>query len=291
MFSKTKDVLVILGATATGKSKLAIKIAKECNAIIISADAYQVYKGLDIGTAKVTKEKQQGISHYLIDIKTPDERYSAAEFVQRSQDIIKHARQLKKKSIVCGGTALYLHGFLYNYQFPEKHHEHEKITQLLNSLSEKHEQWAYLKKVDPEAAKNIHPNNHVRIRRALSVTLNTGVPFSKQAQKSSLRKDVAIMGISCLRDTLYQRINKRVDKMIQQGLIEEVYSLYKSGYNQKHQALQAIGYKETLAYITGSLTKEEMIERIKKNTRHFAKRQETWFKKFEQINWHEAPHS
>eukprot|EP01047_Picozoa_sp_COSAG01_P013491 COSAG01_NODE_636_length_14635_cov_18.612617_3_plen_292_part_00 len=285
MFSAEQDILLILGPTASGKSELAIQIAKQYKACIISADAYQVYKGMDIGTAKVSWQQRELVAHHLIDIKTPDEGYSAAEFAKRCKTIIQACRQKQQAVIVCGGTALYLHAFLYDYDFPVYKHNHKMATALLKQYPEKQDLWAYLKQVDPEAAEHIHANNQVRVLRALQVTLTSGKPFSQQKQKSQLRSDVKLLGIDVPRAQLYRRINSRVDHMIKQGLVEEVYALQKSGYNQRHQALQAIGYKEVLSYIAGDFDKETMINKIKQNTRHFAKRQLTWFRKFEQVTW------
>lgn len=285
MFSRKKDILVIVGPTASGKSQLSIEIAKKYNAEIISADAYQVYRGMDIGTAKINKKDQEGIKHHLIDIKDIHQSYSAAEFTNLTKKIIDQCRKNHKPIIICGGTALYLYGFLYDYQFTNQLTCDKKRKKLDEMYPNNQDLWNHLYRLDPNAANTIHENNRVRVLRALQVTLDTQKPFSEQKIHADLRTDVKLLGIEIDRSKLYENINKRVDNMIQQGLEQEVYRLVENGYNLNYQSAKAIGYKEILNYFAKKISKDDMINLIKRNTRRFAKRQLTWFKKFEKIEW------
>ena len=261
-------VIVIVGPTAVGKTKVSIELAKHFQCDIISGDSVAVYKRLNIGSAKPMPLEQQGVKHYLIDIKEPDEQYSVAEFQKEARKLI----QERDLSLICGGTGLYIQSVLYNYEFKAKKRDfnfakkyegysNEELYDLLLSKDSK---------VDRE---KLHPNNRKRVLRALEVleNLDTSI-YSFQGKKEAIM-DYYIAYLSMPREKLYERINQRVDIMIENGLVEEVKSLYEDGIYP-----HAIGYQEFIPYINGEISLETAIEEVKKNTRHLAKRQETWFK-------------
>ena len=284
MFSEGKDILVLLGPTASGKSKLALKLAEKYKARIISADAYQIYKGLDIGTAKVSLKDRDKIPHYLIDIKEPTENYSIAAFQKQCLEKISLCRKDQRPIIICGGSTLYIHAFLYNYALNEVERNNENHQRILEKFPNKESQWLKLKELNPLNAEKIHQNNAKRLLRALEKEI-----YKKKEQTTVdhnvLRKDCILWGIDIKRELLYEKINERVDKMFAQGLIEEVIQLRRQGVTKNMQSMQAIGYKEVFAFFENKINKVELKDLIKKNTRHFAKRQFTWFKKFEGIEW------
>ena len=281
-----KDITVIIGPTAVGKSNYAIKLAREIDAEIISADAYQIYTGLDIGTAKVPISERNGITHHLIDIKSPLEPYNVATFIQNATQIISEIRSRNKQIIICGGTGLYIRAFLYNYKFPDK-----QLTQKvqLTSRSPK-QQWELLNRIDPETAVKIPVENKRRVARALEIYHETGLkPSASRHQTPSMRPDVRVIGLNLSsRDKLIQKINARVDAMIHAGLIAEVASLLNQGIPPSAQSLQAIGYKEIVRYLLGHDKKDNAIEQIKIKTRQFAKRQMTWFNALPDVEWEQT---
>tara|TARA_B100000586_G_scaffold24605_1_gene16165 strand:- start:1466 stop:2353 length:888 start_codon:yes stop_codon:yes gene_type:complete len=287
-------ITVIIGPTASGKSDYAIQLAQKINAEIISADAYQIYKGLDIGTAKVTPSQQALIPHHLIDIKAPTEPYNVTEFIKQSKKIIKHIRSRQKPIIICGGTGLYIRSFLYNYQFPTQSTPPKKTTpptHLENNNTK--DLWKQLNDIDPETAKKIPYQNKRRIIRALAIFYETNQkPSQIKQQHNTIRSDVQLIGLRYPRTTLIQRINTRVDQMIKNGLVDEVTQLLHTGVHPTAQSLQAIGYKEIVDYLTHQNNTpindhplNDTIERIKIKTRQFSKRQMTWFKKFPHVQW------
>jgi tRNA dimethylallyltransferase len=278
--------IIILGQTAVGKTKLAIEIAKKINGEIISADSMQVYRGMDIGTAKPTKEEQQGIPHHLIDIKNPDEEWTVSDFIDQTNNLISKPPQ----KIIVGGTGLYLWSLVNGYSFPSAEANPEIRERLskepLNKL------YAKLQKVDPKAAENIHPNNKKRIIRALEVFELTGKPFStlqKKQETGNRKLATGIIGLNLPREELYKRIEERVDQMINKGLIDEVKGLIEKGYSKDLTSFQALGYKEVCEYLDGKWDKAKMIDELKKRTRHFARRQMTWFRRFKDIKWLNPP--
>jgi tRNA dimethylallyltransferase len=285
--TKEKDILIIIGPTAIGKSALAIEKAQDLGAEIISADAFQVYKYMDIGTAKVSKDIRNQIPHHLIDIKEPQENYSVAEFMNLTKNIINDLRAKNKPIIICGGTIFYIYAFLYNYQFNKEKSDPEYRQKLEKTAKEYNSEylWNKLNKIDPKAANNIHPNNTKKIIRQLEIYYQYNkLPSKIRIKSKKPRADVSIIGLKTEREKLYTLINKRVDLMIEQGLIEEVRHLLNK-YPDNSQAFEAVGYKETIQYLKGSITKEEMIELIKQKSRNFAKRQLTWLKNFENVKW------
>jgi len=281
-------VLSIVGPTAVGKTALSIELAKTFPAEIISGDSMQIYKGMDIGTGKITKEEMQGIPHYMIDIKEPDEPFSVAEFKEIVECYIRHIHQKNKLPILVGGTGLYIRAVLYDYEFNNRKRD-ETVTKRLEAFIAEHgvgPLYEKLKKIDPKQAEKIHPNNHRRVIRALEIYETTGLTMTEihKRQKQKPKYDHLIIGLMMERNRLYAKINKRVDEMIANGLVDEVRRLYELGYEHT-QAMQAIGYKELIPYFKGEMTLEEAIQLLKQNTRRYAKRQLTWFKNQMDVEW------
>lgn len=288
-----QKVIVICGPTASGKTKLSIEIAKKINGEIVSADSMQIYKEMDIGTAKPTIEEMQGIKHYLLDFVSPDKRYSVADYKKDAINAIDEIIEKNKIPIVVGGTGLYINSLIYGIEYPEieidikYRNELEKTADEPDGLRKLYEM---AKKIDEEAIKNISPNDKKRICRVLEIYHSTGKTKTQQeieSRKNGPKYDYLIYGLNMDRDKLYDRINKRVDIMIQDGLIEEVKNVA-SKYKEFPTAMQGLGYKEVLEYLNGDTTKEEMIEKIKMETRRYAKRQLTWFRRYETIKWIDA---
>ncbi|MGI6086145.1 MAG: tRNA (adenosine(37)-N6)-dimethylallyltransferase MiaA [Acetivibrionales bacterium] len=285
-----EKVMVITGPTASGKTGLAVELALAVNGEIISADSIQIYRKMNIGTAKPTMEERRGIPHHLIDIVNPDEEYSVARFKEDALACIKDIIERGKKPIVVGGTGLYINSLVYNITFSETITDWEYREQLnkISKLEGSHALYERLKKVDPKSAESIHPNNVKRVIRALEVYKTTGIPISEHKEASRRIPpiyDFLVYGLKMERKKLYQRIDKRVDMMIDMGLYKEVEELLNSSYSPKLASLQGIGYKEIINAIVGKCTLDEAIENIKLGTRHFAKRQITWFNKTEGLNW------
>ncbi len=284
-----EKVIVICGPTASGKTALSIELAKKINGEIISCDSMQIYKEMNIGTAKPTKEEMQGIKHYMIDIISPDERYSVADYKKEAKKAIKEIISKGKVPIVVGGTGLYVDSLIYEIDYPknkfdEKYREEleqEVEEQGLNALYEK------AKEIDEEAIKKISPNDKKRILRILEIYHATGknkTEQEKESRKNEPEFDYKVFALNMDREKLYDRINRRVDIMIESGLIQEVENIYRK-YNRFPTAMQGLGYKEVVDYIEKRLTKEEMIEKIKQETRRYAKRQLTWFRKNKETIW------
>ena len=286
--SKAK-VIVICGPTASGKTKLSIELAKKINGEIISADSMQIYKDMNIGTAKPTESEMQGIKHYLLDFVSPDTRYSVADFKKNSKEAIRNILSEGKIPIVVGGTGLYIDSLIYEIEYndikiDEQYRKYlEEIIELegLESLYKK------ALEIDPEAMKIISPNDKKRIMRVLEIYNETGKTKTEQ-EKLSRQKDVEydykVFAINMDREILYGRINKRVDIMIEAGLVQEVESLTNK-YEEFPTAMQGLGYKEVVKFLEKEYTKDEMMEKIKQETRRYAKRQLTWFRKNKQTIW------
>ena len=272
--------MVIIGPTAVGKTAISIKLAKAFNAEIINGDSVQVYKRLDVGSAKITKEEMEGITHHLFDIKNPDEDFSVAEFQTLVREKITEISNRGKLPMIVGGTGLYINAVLYDFHFEEEGRKGDFAQKYLHLTNEElHE---LLNKVDPESAITIHPNNRRRVLRALEIFETSDTTKSKllEKQKKEPLYDTYILGLELPRDVLYERINKRVDIMLKMGLLKEVESLYQDGIN-----VNAIGYREFSDYFNGHLSIDGVIEEIKKNTRHYAKRQLTYFKNKLPVQW------
>lgn len=286
-------VIVIAGPTASGKTALSIELAKKLGGEIISADSMQVYKDMNIGTAKITEEEAQGIKHHLIDIISPDERYTVSNFKSDSEKIILDILVRGKFPIIVGGTGLYIDSLIYGIEYQEMEFD-EKYREELMKIAETEEGLDILyrqaQKIDEEAMKKISKNDKKRIVRVLEIFKATGKNKTEQERLSRIngvKYDYKVFAISRERENLYERINKRVDIMIEQGLIEEVKNIYEK-YSKFPTAMQGLGYKEVVEYLKGNYTKQEMIEIIKKETRRYAKRQLTWFRKNKDIVWLDA---
>ena len=284
-----EKVIVICGPTASGKTALSIELAKQINGEIVSADSMQIYKDMDIGTAKPTQEEKQGVKHYLIDFVSPDERYSVADYKQDAKKAIREILKKGKVPIIVGGTGLYVDSLIYeieypNIEFDEKYREKLEKEVEENGLEELYEK---AKEIDNEAIQKISKNDKKRILRILEIYHATGknkTEQEKESRKKEVEYDYKVFALKWDREMLYERINKRVDIMLEQGLIEEVKSIYEK-YNKFPTAMQGLGYKEVVEYLENKTTKEEMIEKIKQETRRYAKRQMTWFRKNKQTIW------
>lgn len=282
-------VVSIVGPTAVGKTDLSIQLAKSFNAEIISGDSMQIYKHLNIGTAKITKEEMQGIPHYMIDLLEPHEDYTVAQFKEKVQYYIKKIHQKNKLPLIVGGSGLYIQSVLYDYQFNEQSRDEEYRKYLQNTIEKRGIESLYKKltEIDPKQAKKIHPNNHRRVIRALEIYKTTGKPMSEHIneQRREPLYDMKLIGLDMNRKLLYERINQRIDLMIENGLLEEVKLLYDSGLKNA-QSMSGIGYKEFIPYFEGKETLETAIQTLKRNTRRFAKRQFTFFKNQLPVNWY-----
>ncbi len=286
-------IIIVCGPTASGKSDLAIQLAKQLDAEIVNADSMQIYRGMDIGTAKTAPHQQQGISHHLIDIVDPDQLFSAADFIDAADKAIRKIIARGKRVIVVGGTGLYIRALLHGLvDSPSGTVEiRAQLQQEADTLGYK-AMWDKLKEIDPEMAAQIHPNNMVRIVRALEVYRMTGIPLScyqHQHGFNQQRYHALRIGIRTDRQQLYDRIEVRVDKMLADGLLDEVKNLLAGGYSPDLKSMRSIGYKEAVGFLSGQYSLEEAIRLIKRNTRHYAKRQMTWFNADNEIIWLEYP--
>ncbi len=287
-FNKAK-VIVICGPTASGKTALSIEVAKKINGEIISCDSMQIYKDMNIGTAKPTKEEMGEIKHYLIDYVLPTERYSVAEYKKDAKKAIKEVIEKGKTPIIVGGTGLYVDSLIYEIEYPEIKFDEEYRKKLEKEVEEEGLEKLYekAKKIDPIAIQKIRKTDKKRILRVLEIYHATGKTKTEQeiiSRQKEPEYDYKVYGLLWDRQKLYDRINLRVDIMIEQGLIEEVKTILKK-YSEFPTAMQGLGYKEVVQYLNKEITKEEMIEKIKQETRRYAKRQMTWFRKNKQTIW------
>ena len=295
MFQKEKFmtdkpfVLAIVGATASGKTWLGIEIAKNFNGEVVSADSMQIYKGLDIASAKPTKEEMQGIPHHLIDFLERDVSFSAADYVKLANEKIQDILQRGKLPIVVGGTGLYIDSLLENVKFSEVKSDENYRRELYNIAETQGNDVLYRKllDIDPAAAENIHMNNVVRVVRALEVFHVTGRKFSELKAESKTQEspyNSLIIGLNCSdRNILYKRINQRVDEMLANGLVDEARNIWIKG--DMKTAANAIGYKELIPFFEGISPLNECVDKIKQETRRYAKRQLTWFRRNDRIEW------
>lgn len=283
-------VVVIVGPTASGKTALSIELAKRINGEIISSDSMQIYKDMDIGTAKVTKEEMQGIKHYLVDFISPDTRYTVSDFKKDSENAIKEIIEKGKTPIIVGGTGLYVNSLIYGIEYQDMNFDEEYRNELMKRAENSEELqklWKEAEKIDPESMKIISKNDKKRIIRVLEIYKATGKTKTEQeilSRKNEVKYNFKVFGISMDREKLYERINRRVDVMMQAGLENEVKNLLKK-YNEFPTAMQGLGYKEVVQYFDGILSREEMIEKIKQESRRYAKRQLTWFRRNKEIIW------
>lgn len=285
-----QKVIVICGPTASGKTALSIELAKKVDGEIVSADSMQIYNEMSIGTAKPDEEEMQGIKHYLIGNISPTRRYSVSAYKIDAMNSIKEILQKGKQPIVVGGTGLYVNSLIYGIDYPEIETNLEYRKELEKIADEEGLQYLYKKaeEIDREAMKNISVNDKKRIIRVLEIYKETGktkTQLEKESRKNGVPYEYHIFAIDMPREILYDRINKRVDIMIEKGLIKEVENLYRKYGDELCTSLQGIGYKEVIDYLNGKYTKEEMIDKIKMETRRYAKRQLTWFRKIPNIIW------
>ena len=283
-------VIIILGPTASGKTKLSLDLAEKINGEIISADSMQIYKHLNIGTAKPTFDEMRGIKHYLMDIIDPDEFFNVSMYKKKAIIAIEEIKNKGKMPIVVGGTGLYINSLIYNIEFEETIADYNYRNSLERKANEKGNEYVYnmLIKNDSEAARKIHPNNLKRVIRALEVFHVSGRKISEMQKNSRNQKskfEFFLFGTYVNRETLYERIEARVDIMFESGFLGEVKDLLNKNYFSGGTALQAIGYKEIYMYLNGKVSLDEAKELIKRNTRRYAKRQMTWFRKIEDITW------
>lgn len=285
------DLLILAGPTAVGKTNISIELAKKLNGEIVSADSMQIYKYMDIGSAKITSEEMQNIPHHLIDIVDPSESFSAAQFKIMAEEAIKNINARGKLPMLVGGTGLYINSLICNYDFTEadKDEEYRAYLNLLAETKGKDYVHNLLKEVDLESYERLYPNDLKRVIRALEVNKLTGKTMSRflenQAQNISIPYNIKYFVLTMDRAKLYDRINKRVDLMMENGLIDEVKRLKDMGYNPDMQSMKGIGYKEILYYLEGSITLEKAIDMIKQGSRNYAKRQLTWFRKDTRVEW------
>ena len=285
-----QKVIVICGPTASGKTALSIELAKRINGEIVSADSMQIYEEMSIGTAKPDEEEMQGIKHYLVGNVPPTKRYSVSDYKNDAMEALQQIIQNKKMPIVVGGTGLYVNSLIYGIDYPEIETDLEYRQELEKIANEKGLAFLYemAQKIDKDAMKNISTNDKKRIIRVLEIYKETGKTKTQleiESRQNGIPYDYRTFAINMPREILYDRINKRVDIMIEKGLIEEVDRLYKKYGEKLSTSVQGIGYKEVIDYFNGKYTKEEMIEKLKMETRRYAKRQLTWFKKIPNIIW------
>ena len=286
-------IVIVCGPTASGKSDLALRLAETVDGEIVNADSMQLYRGMDIGTAKPTRRQQQEVRHHLIDLVAPDQPFSAADFATAADAAIADIVGRGKRAIVVGGTGLYLRALVKG--LVESPGGGEAVRDALQNEAAQvgnEAMLAQLRRVDPDLAAELHPNNLVRIIRALEVFRLTGVPLSRHQRDhgfSSCRYDALQIAVDVARPVLYGRIEQRVDRMVEEGLLDEVARLLVEGYARELKSMGAIGYKEAVAHLCGEIPLAEAVRLIKRNTRHYAKRQLTWFRGEPEIIWFEYP--
>lgn len=286
-----KPLIILAGPTAVGKTSLSIRLAKETGGEIISADSMQVYRHMDIGSAKITKEEMEGVPHYLVDVLEPEEEFNVVRFQQMAKEAAERIWEKGKIPLVVGGTGFYIQALLYDIDFTENDGDESYRRRLEQKASDEEgasELYEMLTTVDPKAAREIHPRNIKRIIRALEFHHQTGKKISEhnetQRQKSS-PYNYAYFVLTDERSRLYERIDQRVDLMMEQGLLDEVRYLKERGVRKDSTAMQGLGYKELYAYLDGEYPLDEAVRIIKRDTRHFAKRQLTWFKRERDVIW------
>jgi tRNA dimethylallyltransferase len=283
-------VIVITGPTASGKTGQAIYTAKKLNGEVVSADSMQIYKYMDIGTAKPTESEMDGVRHHMIDVAMPGELYNVARYKEEAERCIRDITDRGRLPIVTGGTGLYINSLIYNIQFSETVCDKSFRVRMRRLADEEGPEVLHemLKEVDPESAEKIHFNNVKRVIRALEVYEYTGKPISwhqKQSRSVPPEYRYIVFVLNIEREQLYRRIDERVDKMIEEGLVYEVESLLEKGIKPDSVALQGLGYKEIIAYLNNETTLEEAIHILKRDTRHYAKRQLTWFRSIKEAIW------
>ncbi|MBR3601789.1 MAG: tRNA (adenosine(37)-N6)-dimethylallyltransferase MiaA [Lachnospiraceae bacterium] len=289
-----KKLIVLTGPTAVGKTKLSIELAKRIGGEIISADSAQVYKHMDIGSAKIRPEEMEGIPHYLVDELEPSEEFNVVIFQQKTKQYMQEIYERGHIPILVGGTGFYIQAVLYDINFSVDDDNHQIRAELESIAGEKGAEFLHeeLRKIDPASADAIHANNVKRVIRALEYYKLTGQRISEhneEQRKNESPYDFSYFVLNDHRDLLYERIDKRVDEMVTEGLIEEVKYLKELGYDRSYVSMQALGYKEILSYLDGEISLDNAVYVIKRDTRHFAKRQITWFKREKEVIWVNKP--
>lgn len=287
---KKEPLIILTGPTAVGKTKLSISLAKAIDGEIISADSMQVYRGMDIGSAKIKKEEMQGVPHYLIDVLEPQEEFHVVKFQQMAKEAMQKIRAKGKIPIVVGGTGFYIQALLYDIDFTENEKDDAYRRQLEQLAKEKGAAYLHdmLRQVDEKSAEEIHENNVKRVIRALEFYHQTGKKISEHNEEERGKEssyDFCYFVLNDERQKLYERIDRRIDEMVEEGLIEEVCTLKAQGFTRDMVSMQGLGYKEILDYLDGKTTLEEAIYILKRDTRHFAKRQITWFRRERDVIW------
>lgn len=285
-----KPLVILTGPTAVGKTALSIQLAKDIGGEIISADSMQVYKGMDIGSAKIKTEEMQGVPHFLIDELQPDEEFHVVRFQQLAKKYLKQIWERGHIPVIVGGTGFYIQALLYDIDFTENECDAVYRHELEQLAKEKGADYLHRKlaDVDPKSAEDIHANNVKRVIRALEFYHETGQKISEhneQERQKSSPYNFAYFVLNDDRSKLYQRIDQRIDIMLKDGLVEEVKALKEKGYTRDMVSMQGLGYKEILDYLDGEISMDEAVYRIKRDTRHFAKRQITWFKRERDVIW------
>lgn len=282
----SRPLIVILGPTGSGKTGLSLELAKEFHGEVINADSRQIYRGMDIGTNKILPDEMDGIPHHLLSFKNPDEIFTVAEYKKLAVSTIESILKSGKIPFLVGGTGLYINAVALNYTIPEVAPDYALRAELEKELAEKGNLFLHerLMQLDPMEAEKIHPNQKRYLVRALEIALK-GEKKSDTAKKEKPLFDCFFIGMDIPRQELYKRIDQRVGEMFEKGLIEEVQSLLQKGYDEKSHAMNGIGYKEVLAHVRGEISVEECKDLIAKNTRHYAKRQGTWFRRIEGVRW------
>ena len=284
------NLVVILGPTAVGKTAVGLRVAEQIDAEIISADSAAVYRGMDIGTAKPTAEERARVRFHLIDVADPDEPFTAAKFRELALEAMRDIQARGKRVLIVGGTGLYLRVLLHGFSLAPPPRDPTIRKRLQQEASEQGllALYARLQQVDPRAAARIHPNDAVRIMRALEVYEMTGKPLSEWQRRAESELPALKFGLTLPRPLLYQRINARVDQMMAQGFLQEVQNLLSRGYNKDLPALKGLGYRHLIAYLMGEMGLEEAVALWKRDTRRFAKRQMTWFRREPGVQWLDA---
>lgn len=285
-----KPLIVLTGPTAVGKTSLSISLAKAVNGEIISADSMQVYKGMDIGSAKIRKEEMQGVTHYLVDILEPEEEFHIVKFQELAKAVLEEIYAKGKIPILVGGTGFYIQAVTRDIDFTQAEQETSYREELEQFAKEKGAEYLHekLREVDSKSAENIHANNVKRVIRALEFYHQNGTPISEHNEEQKQQTspyNLAYFVLTAPREILYERIDRRVDQMMEEGLLEEVKSLRERGCHRGMVSMQGLGYKEILAYLEGEYPLEEAVRILKRDTRHFAKRQLTWFRREQDVIW------
>lgn len=292
--SNKPRLIVIGGPTASGKTAVSVRLCQKIGGEVVSADSMQIYRGMDIGTAKPTAEEMKGIAHHLLSVAEPEEKYSVAAYRELANQAIKQIIDANKQPVLCGGTGLYIDALTKPMSFAEQNGSEEvrnELTAMAQSFSGKERLHQMLEEVDPETAARLHVNDVRRVIRAIEVYRLTGRTISEQARTDREREgdyDVVMFALNWPREVLYDRINRRVDEMIRMGLIEEVQSLLSSGLSEGSTAMQALGYKEIVSALRGRIGMQDAIDAIKQGSRHYAKRQLTWFRRDDRVHWLDA---